>query len=164
MTLQHDYPTAPAELFAVLVDPEYLQARQERFGGVGAPVIETDGQTTTVTTVRQLPLDKVPAAFRSFVGDGQVEQIDTWRVGDTRPGADAEIRGEWRASVGTAPATIDGTHAISAADDGSHYEITTNVSVKIPFFGGKVEEQIMGYLEHLIGKEQAYLADWVAER
>lgn len=160
MTLQHSYPLAPARLYTTLVDPEYLQARQERFGGVGAPVIEVDGEKTVVTSLRQLPLDKIPSAFRSFVGDGQVQQIDTWAPTD---GSD-DIHGDWRATVGTAPATINGVHTITAAGDGdgSDYAITTNVSVKIPFFGSKVEEQILGYLERLISKEQEYLAEWIS--
>lgn len=164
MTLQHDYPISPADLFAVLVNPQYLQARQERFGGVGAPTIQTEAGSTDVTTLRQLPLDKVPSAFRSFVGDGQVQQIDIWAVGTSGPGDTDPIAGDWRASVGTAPATINGSHSIAGTPEGCHYEITTNVSVKIPFFGSKVEEQIMGYLEYLIGKEQAYLSEWVADR
>jgi hypothetical protein len=160
MALEHDYQVSPAELFAVLIDPTYLEARSERFGGVDAPTVETDDDTTTVTTWRQLPMDKIPAAFKSFVGDGRIEQVDTWEP----PGDDEPVHADWRATVGTAPATINGEHVIEATDDGCRYTITTNVKVKIPFFGGKVEEQIEGYLEYLIGKEQAYVAEWIAEQ
>ena len=163
MALEHEYPLSPAKLFGVLTDLEYLKARHERFGGVGTPTVESDGDTIVVTTERQLPLDKVPGTFRSFVGDGRIIQIDTW-AGDEAANDEGPVHGVWTATVGTAPATINGAHVISAADDGSTYEITTNVKVKIPFFGGKVEEQISGYLEHLISKEQAYLAEWIADQ
>jgi hypothetical protein len=29
--------------------------------------------------------------------------------------------------------------------------------------GGKIEQQVRGYLDHIITKEQGFLADWVAE-
>lgn len=160
MALEHDYPLSPAQLYAVLTDPTYLKARSERFGGVEAPTVESDGDDTVITTIRQLPLDKVPGAFRSFVGDGRIEQVDTWGPND----GDDSIHAAWKATVGTAPATINGEHVLISTDDGCQYTITTQVKVKIPFFGGKVEEQIMGYLEHLIGKEQSYLAEWIADQ
>ena len=34
----------------------------------------------------------------------------------------------------------------------------------MPFVGGKIEQQVRGYLDHLITKEQAFLADWLGKR
>jgi hypothetical protein len=155
------YPTAPSELLAALADAGYLAARHARFGGVGdPPVADESGDEIVITTVRQLPTDKIPSAVKGLVGDGQITQVDTWsRSADE----DGTIRGQWRADLGTAPAVIGGEYAIEPAGDGCSYTCSVNVKVKVPFIGGKIEEQIRGYLDHLIGKEQAFLADWLAQ-
>ncbi len=163
MSLQHDYPVAPSELFGVMLDPVYLQARQDRFGGVGAPEVKRMDDATEVTTIRQLPLDKVPGAFRGFVGDGRIVQVDTWHVpagdiDDTKP-----IRADWRAKLGTAPARMGGKHEILRSDAGACYTIDVDVSISVPFVGGKLESQVRGYLEKLISRELDFLAQWTTQ-
>ena len=158
MSLQHDYPVAPAQLFAVLVDPDYLKMRHERFGGVGIPEVENAGDLITIRTVRQLPMDKVPGAFRGFLGNGQIEQIDTWSKSSAEP-----ITAEWRANAGSAPATIGGEHLIQSEGDGSRYTVTVNVKINIPLVGGKFTDQVSGYLNHVIDKELTFLDEWVAD-
>lgn len=154
MKVAHDFSVNPDQLFATLIDPAYLDARQERFGGIGEPTVEEEGDGAVITSRRQLPLDKVPGAFRGFVGDGQIVQVDRWQT---------PTAGTWSATVGTAPATIGGTHEISAGS-GSHYAIGIEVSIKIPFIGGKFEQQVSGYLEQLISKELDYLDEWIGSQ
>jgi len=161
MDLQHDYPIAPAELLAIMLDLDYLKARHERFKGVGTPEVERTDSEAVVTTIRQLPLDKVPGTFRGFVGDGRIVQVDTWQLPPS-PADSTPILGDWRANLSAAPARMGGQHRISAGENGADYTVSVDVSVKVPLIGGKIEGQVRGYLEHLIGKEQAYLADWIA--
>ena len=78
MTHTHDYPVPPTELLDALADPDYLAARHERFGGVGAPTAELSNPDIVITTVRQLPMDKIPSAIKGLVGDGKITQVDTW--------------------------------------------------------------------------------------
>lgn len=156
------YSVAPDSLLAALADADYLAARHARFGGVGdSPVAEVTDDQFVITTVRQLPMDKIPSAVKGLVGDGQITQIDTWTRQSDEAGA---VRGEWRADLGTAPAVIGGAYAIDPDGEGSSYSCSVNVKVKVPFIGGKIEEQVRGYLDHLITKEQAFLADWLSER
>ena len=162
MNVTHQFSLPPAEVFDALTTPEYLAARQKKFGGVGEPVIAEDASSVVVTTKRQLPLDKIPGAFRGFVGDGQITQIDRWN-GAEAPEA-SPTSGTWSATVGTAPATIGGTHQLDAVDGGTQYTIGIDVSIKIPLVGGKLESQVSGYLEYLIGKELDYLDQWIASR
>ena len=160
MKVSHDFPLAPAELFTVLTDHAYLAARLERFGGIGEPTVENEDDEVVVTTKRQLPLDKVPGAFRGFVGDGQILQIDRWQLdGDSSPSD-----GKWSATVGNAPAEIGGTHEIREAAEGSNYSIGIEVSIKIPFIGKQFEPQVASYLENLISKDLDYLGEWIAKQ
>jgi hypothetical protein len=160
MALEHEYPLSPADLFAAVTDTAYLVARSARFGGVGDPEVSDDGGQRVVRTTRRLPTDKIPGPVRPMVGDGMIVQIDTW----DRPGAEPEVvSATWRADVGSAPARLGGDHTIEATDDGSRYTITVDVTIKVPFVGGKLSAQVAGYLDQLIAKEQEYLAVWIAE-
>jgi hypothetical protein len=159
-THTHDYAVAPHELLAVLVDPAYLQARNERFAGVGDPSAVTEADTVVVTVVRQLPMDKIPGPVKGMVGDGRITQVDTWMRTSTTDGA---VTGSWKADLGSSPATIGGEYRIEATDVGSRYSCTVDVTVKVPFIGGKIEEQVRGYLDRLVTKEQEFLADWMSQ-
>ena len=163
MLLEHDYPVPPADLFRVMLNPRYLRARQDRFGGVGTPEVAHLDDTIEISIVRQLPLEKVPGAFRAFVGDGKIVQVDTWHVTDETLADATSLRADWKATLASAPAKMGGTHQIVATPTGSHYAIDVDVSVKVPFVGGKIEGQVRGYLENLIGKEQAFLAKWISK-
>ena len=156
----HDYSVSPSDLLDTLSDKSYLLARHERFAGVGEPTVVQDGDSIVITAVRQLPMDKIPGAVKGLVGDGQITQVDTW---STKPDADGTLTGSWTADLGTAPAIIGGEYQITASPDGCSYSCSVNVKVKVPFIGGKIEEQVRGYLDRLISKEQEFLADWVTQ-
>ena len=160
-THTHDYSVSPSDLLKALSDQSYLQARAERFAGVGEPTVEQDADSVVVTAVRQLPMDKIPGAVKGLVGDGQITQVDTWSI---TPDADGTLSGTWTADLGTSPAIIGGEYEISASDGGCTYSCSVNVKVKVPFIGGKIEEQVRGYLDRLVAKEQDFLADWVTQR
>lgn len=160
MTHTHAYSVSPPALLAALTDSGYLAARSERFGGVGTPTCQRADDQVVITSVRQLPMDKIPGAIKGLVGDGKITQVDTWLLAET---ADGALRGSWRADLGTAPTIIGGDYSIEATAEGCSYSCTVNVKVKVPFIGGKIEQQVRGYLDHLITKEQAFLDDWVTE-
>jgi hypothetical protein len=162
MTLQHDYSLPPAELLDVMLDLDYLNARHERFKGVGTPEVERTDSNAIVTTIRQLPMDKIPGAFRGFVGDGRIVQVDTWQLPDSSEENGAAIVGSWRATLSSAPARMGGEYLVEPAESGSSYSVSVEVSVKVPLVGGKLESQVRGYLEHLVGKEQTYLSEWIS--
>ncbi len=157
----HDYPVSPPKLLDVISDQDYLLARHERFGGVGVPTAEHDGPDTIITTMRQLPMDKIPTAVKGLVGDGKITQVDTW---SRTPDAEGSLTGTWRADLGNSPAIIGGEYRIDPADGGCQYSCSVNVKVKVPFIGGKIEEQVRGYLDRLITKEQEFLEDWQSQR
>lgn len=159
-THTHEYSVPPPQLLDALSDPKYLAARNDRFAGVGEPTAETEGDTVVITSMRQLPMDKIPGIVKGMVGDGRITQVDTWT---REPESDGAIAGSWRAELGTSPATIGGDYRIEANESGSSYSCTVDVSVKVPFIGGKIEEQVRGFLDRLIVKEQEFLADWVSQ-
>lgn len=159
-THTHDYSVSPSALLDALSDPDYLVARNERFAGVGDPSAVIDADSVVITATRQLPMDKIPGAVKGMVGDGQITQVDTW---SRTPDADGTLTGSWVADLGTAPATIGGVYRIEPVDAGCRYSCSVDVKVKVPFIGGKIEEQVRSYLDRLVTKEQEFLADWVSQ-
>jgi hypothetical protein len=151
----HDYGVGPQELFAALLDPAFLRARSERYGGVGEPTVSRSGNAVQVQTTRQLPLEHVPAPFRRFVGDGRLVQLDSW----SEPSADG-VEGHWSIDPGRAPVHLHGSHVISAVGGGARYVVNTDVRVTLPL-AGRLTRQVESYLEQLIGSEQRFLAEWV---
>jgi Protein of unknown function (DUF2505) len=140
----------------VLVDPAFLQARSARYGGVGAPSVSRSGSTVEVRTIRQLPLDHVPSAFRRFVGDGRVEQVDRWQA-DGAP----DVTGVWVLETGRAPIELHGEHVVSTDRSGSRYVVTANIRVTVPVVAGRLSRQVESYLSQLIASEQKFLAEWL---
>jgi Protein of unknown function (DUF2505) len=160
MALEHEYPLSPTDLFGTVTDLDYLRARHARFGGVGTPEVESGDYLVVVRGSRQLPVDKIPSAARPFLGDGIIVQEDVWTLPDDD---DGPVTATWQAHVGGAPAKLGGEHRIEAAEAGSLYTITADVSIRVPLLGGRLEQQVSGYLDLLISKELDFLADWIAE-
>lgn len=159
MRVDHRYDVSPAALFEVLVDESFLRARNERYGGVGTPVVHRNDDGVEVRSVRQLPLEHVPSAFRRFVGDGRVEQIDRWR-----PPAQEAVAGRWELATGRAPIDLHGTHAVDAEAGGCVYAVVAEIRVSVPVVAGRLARQVESYLGQLITAEQKFLADWLAAR
>lgn len=158
MQVHHRYGATPVTLVGVLTDLAFLRARSARYGGVGAPSVSRSGTQVEVRTVRQLPMEHVPSAFRRFVGDGRCEQVDTWRpVAD-----DNDIAGWWRVDAGRAPIALHGQHVITGDADGcSTYVVSADVKVTIPVVAAALARQVETYLAQLIASEQQFLAEWL---
>lgn len=154
MQVSREYPVAPELLLDVLTDQAFLDARGDKFGGK-ASTVERSPEAIVVVTPRQLPLDQVPAAFKSFVGTGELVQTDTWDSNAIVPS------GTWTTDVGSAPVKVSGTHSIKATDTGCEYAVDATIKSSIPFVGGTIESNVAGYLKSLIRKEQEFLADWL---
>jgi len=158
MVVEHEYPLPPVELFAVLTDNDYLAARHQRFGGVGTPEVIRDGDRVQLRITRQLPMDRIPGPAQRFVGDGRLVQVDDWDTGDV------PLIGTWHAEVDHAPIDLRGANQIEPIATGSRYSIGVEVKVRVPVIGRQFEGQVRGFLDSLIGKEQAYLAEWISQQ
>jgi hypothetical protein len=159
--VDHRYDVAPGDLFDVLVDPGFLRARSERYGGIGTPSIVRRGADVEVRTARQLPLEHVPGAFRRFVGDGRVEQVDTWLGVGTGEGSD--IAGRWVLETGRAPIDLGGRHMITADAGGCTYVVVADITVRVPVVAKRLSREVEQYLAQLITAEQTFLADWIKQ-
>ena len=158
MLVSHEYTVSPAELLRVLTDQAFLDARAAKFGGSAPSTVQRSDDSVVITTPRQLPMDEVPAAFKSFVGSGELVQTDTWVTGS------GDASGSWTTDVGGAPVKVSGTHSIKATATGCEYAVDATVKSSIPFLGGAIESQVAGFLKTLVANEQQFAAEWIASR
>ena len=73
-----------------------------------------------------------------------------------------QATGYYRAAVPVAPVDIRGDYLLSDTDRGSRMRLETLCTVRAPLIGGKIEQLILGGLEHLFAEEGEFTADWVA--
>ncbi|MDX6285758.1 MAG: hypothetical protein QOG53_1243 [Frankiales bacterium] len=159
MHVEHRYLVPPGVLLGVLTDPAFLTARNERYGGAGAPVVSRENGQVVITVPRQLPMAHVPSVFHRFVGDGRFTERDTWSsIGDDR------AIGSWLVDVGKAPIQLSGTHTITATGHGSVHVVAGDVKVSIPVVGGKLAREVVAHLTDLISHEMAFAAEWLESR
>lgn len=157
MRVEHSYDVAPKALLDVLTDEAFLTARSARFGGSGSPTVKRSGDAVVVMVPRKLPVDAVPGPFRSMVGSGDLVQTDTWsEVADDR------VTGTWTTDVGDTPLELNGTHEITATNDGCRYVVTAKVKVKVRFIGGQAESLVRQRLSELVGRELKFAEQWLA--
>jgi hypothetical protein len=154
--VSHDYRAPVAVVRATLVDPAFLNEVAARYGGLGTPEVVVDSRQILVTTRRQIPLDKVPSAARGLVGDGVVTQVDTWPEAAAEPAT-----GSWHATLAGAPVTLAGDYLLEPAAGGCRYTVTGDVQVKVPLIGGRIADQVRGYLTELVTKQLAFAEEWL---
>lgn len=153
---EHSYPEPPSALLALWRDPDFLRAIGARFGGVGEPQIEEQGDRVLVRTKRAIPVDKVPGFVRRFLANGMLEQVDDWPRNPDPP-----IRGTWTVS-GSMPATMSGSHEVRAEGDGSVVVVRGTVKVNAPLIGGRAEDLTVREISKLIARQQEFAASWLS--
>jgi hypothetical protein len=156
MRVEHRYSVTPGVLLGVLTDPAFLTARNERYGGAGAPTVaHRDGQVV-ITVPRQLPLEHVPSAFHRFIGDGRFVEVDAWTAV-----TDERASGSWTVDTHRAPISLRGTHHVSATETGCLHVVEGEVRVSLPVVGGKLAREVDAHLTELVGHEMAFTAEWL---
>lgn len=152
------YKISPPGLLCVLLDPAFLAAKAERYGGAGtAEVSWTDGQGR-LTMPRQIPMEHVPGPVRGLVGGGRLVQTEVWGCG-----RDEIITGSWRLDTGESRATIGGGHRITSGPTGSAHSVDGSVTVRLPVVGGRFAGIIAEHLKRLVESEQRFVGEWLAE-
>jgi hypothetical protein len=164
MPRQIDYrssSTYPADdVAAVMLDRGYLEARLEQLGGPGAAVKEHTADAAGGRYRIRHGVDQaaLPSVVSSLVtGNLVIDRTETLR---------REAPGRWAGEVdvripGT-PASAAGTLRLADTASGSELVIHADVTVKIPFLGGKIETVIADQVHALLVAETAFTLDWLA--
>lgn len=150
-----------AEVFAALVDPEYLRDRLAAIGGARAELVShqvTEGRTEYQLRQGVAAAD-LPSAARGFVGGDLVfERTEVWRAV-----SEDDHTGSVRVTIASVPGQLTGALRLVAAGEGSRLTLAGEVKVGIPLLGGKLEELVASQVSKLLDRESEFTAAWLAE-
>ncbi len=166
MARSNDYRSTLAFLaervFATMTDEEYLRARLRELGGPGSELLEhqvgPDGARYRLKqglSEKDLP----PIVGKVMQGDLAIRRTETLRV--TGPGAYA---GDVDVVIAGMPASASGTMRLADSSAGSEFHVHAAVEVKVPLFGGKIEEIVAGQVRRLLAAETAFTVRWLESR
>jgi hypothetical protein len=164
MSTQFDYRSTssyPAdEVYATMVDPEFLRARLEQIGGPGAGLLEhkTDLEGASYRLRHGLDPKELPSLVRTVLsGDVVIERSEHWR----REGM-GHYTGDVNVTIPGTPGSATGVMRLRDTDDGSVLHIRIEVTVNVPLIGGKIEGTVSGHVQGLLASESAFTQEWLA--
>jgi hypothetical protein len=165
MPRQIDYrstsPHAADEVYATMVDPDYLRARLERIGGPGAALLEhsADVEGARYRLRHGLDAKDLPSAVRSVLpGNLTIERNERWTRKDSgRYLADVDVT-----IVGAPASATGGMRLRDLPDGGSALDVRADVRVTVPLIGGKIEDVVGEQVQKLLAAETAFTQEWLA--
>lgn len=152
------------EVYAVMVDPEFLRARLERMGGPGAALLEhtADDAGARYRVRHGLDGSELPSIVRAMLtGEIVIERTESWTR--TAPG---RYSGDAAVTIHGAPVPVSatGTMRLADRDGGSDLDVRTAVTVKVPLIGGQIESAVADQVRKLLAAEAGFTLRWLASR
>jgi hypothetical protein len=165
MSRQIDFRSTSAypadEVYATMVDPDYLRARLQRIGGPGAGLLEhaVDTEGAHYRLRHGLDAKDLPAAVRGVLpGNITIERSERWTRQDT-----GRYLGDVEVSIqGTPASAAGGMRLHDGLDGGSELQVRADVTVQVPLIGGKIEGVVADQVRSLLSAESAFTQRWLA--
>jgi Protein of unknown function (DUF2505) len=158
---QQHHPAAPADVLAVLTDPEFLAAWAAELGTRldGVETSGADGSRRTEVRLR-VATRGIPPAFARFVGaDVAVREVRAWRP-DGAGGASADT--EVQARIFGRDAVVRGTTTLAPDGEGTLATTTARVTVDAPVVGRQAESAVAQLVVVVLRREAELLRRWLA--
>ena len=152
-----EYPAD--EVYATMVDPEYLRARLREIGGPGAELLE---HTADVDGARYrlrhgLSASDLPSIVRNLMpGDISIERTESLK----RNGANS-YDGSVAVEIHGTPASAAGWMRLAENGAGSELRVHADVSVRVPLIGGRIEAVVAEQVQKLLAAETAFTVRWM---
>lgn len=167
MSRQSEYRSTsqfPADrVYAVMVDPDYLRTRLATIGGKDAALLDhtADADGARFRVRQGLESKDLPQVVRNFLsGDIVIERTETWTRKE--PG---RYDGEAQVSIKGTPASAVGGMRLRDLDAAqSELVVRTDVTVKVPIIGGKIESVVAEQVKELLRIETEFTLNWLATR
>lgn len=166
MARQIDYRSTSAfaadEVYAAIVDPEYLLARLERMGGPGAALLDHAADADGARYRLRQGLDNavLPPLIQSLVpGDLVIERLEAVRR--RGPG---DYDGNLAVQIVGTPVSAAGRMRLHDTVRSSELAVLADVTVKVPLLGGRIEAMIAEQVHDLLAAEAAFTQRWLESR
>lgn len=153
-------PYPADQVFAVMVDADYLRARLAKLGGPGAELLEHSANATSGRYRLRHGVDKqdLPPLVGGLVSGNLVIE----RTESLRREADGRYGGTVDVAIPGTPASAKGSIRITDTPGGSELVVQADVTVAIPLLGGRIEAVIADQVKGLLVAETAFTLDWLA--
>lgn len=154
-----EFPHDAATVYRTVVDREYLSKRLTELGGNDPAIVRHTASEDSASFALRHGIDgaDLPPAVRTIVGgDLTIDREESWR---RRP--DGGYTGEVVVGVAGMPGELRGEQTLRDSGTGSVLTVAGNVSVPVPFVGGKVEETIGHHLRSLLDAEHEFTLRWL---
>ncbi len=155
-------PFAADEVYATMIDPVYLRARLQQIGGPGAALLEHSADDGGARYRLRHGLDKAvlpPLVQNLMPGDLVIERTETIRR--RGPG---DYAGEVDVQVPGTPVSAHGRSELREQGAGSEFAVHAEVTVNVPFLGGRIEETVAGQVHQLLVAETAFTEQWLRQQ
>jgi hypothetical protein len=156
-------PHTADEVYATMVDPDYLRARLERIGGPGAALLAHSADVHGAHYRLRLGLDAkdLPSVVRTVLsGNVTIERDERWTRQDS-----GRYLGDVDVTIPGAPASATGAMRLRDLPDGSsELSVRADVRVSVPLIGGKIEGVVGEQVQRLLAAETAFTQTWLGAR
>ena len=155
-----EYAATPAEVFAMLADRDFQDAKAKATGALEHEVsVTAKGEHTVIVSKRTMPTDDFPDFVKSMVG----ATLPVTETHDWGPAAgDGSRRGTITVAVGNLPVGLDGTLTLGPGGEGTTQAVDGDLKARIPLIGGKVEKAAAPAIEAAIDIERTTGRAWLA--
>ena len=154
--VQH-YAAAPDEVFAMLSDPAFVEAKCLASGSIEASAETTDEDVATTIVSRRVLPAKLPGFAKKFVGE-TVTLIETQKW--SQP-VDASRSGTFMVDFGNNPISFNGDVTLQPDGEGTRVEYVGAIKCTVPFVGGKIEGVALEWITKYLDKEQRVGTAWL---
>ena len=155
-----EYAASPEEVFAVLTDQAFQEAKCAATGAIRhTATVTTEADRTVITTERVLPTGGMPDFAKNMVGE-------TLKVTETQDWGPADGNGSREGTVSMAvagvPVALKGTLSLAPGGAGTVEAIDADLKASVPLIGGKIEKAAAPPVEDAITIEQRVAQEWLA--
>jgi hypothetical protein len=152
----------PAErMYAAMADPQFLRDRLARIGGKGAELLEhtPDGDGVRYRLRQGLDRHLLPPLVQTLIpGDLMIERVES-----LGPDTIGGYRGDVDVRVPGTPVTARGAMRLADVAAGSEFAVRAQVTVNVPFLGGKLETMIAEQVVKLLDVETGFTREWLEQ-
>lgn len=155
------YDATPDEVFAALVDRDFIVEKYASLGHTEIDVVElaeTESGGHRIATQREVAAAGVPDFVKKVVGDRQtIVQTEEWSARS----ADGSRTSTWTVVTKGTPVTVNGRSVLRPDGDGSVVSIVGDIKVAVPLIGGRIEGAVVGVFEAQARGEMEFGQEWL---
>ncbi|MEU4674405.1 DUF2505 domain-containing protein [Amycolatopsis sp. NPDC023774] len=155
-----EFSAGLAAVLAAVSGEDALRARLKELGGDNAALLShaVDGDTVRYELRHGIAAQRLPQAVQALHrGDIVVHRKQVWqRSGDA-------YTGKVDVSVSGVPGEIGAQTFLTPRGERVEFRTSGEVTVRIPLFGGKIEEFVAQQVTNLLAREADFTTSWLAE-